>query len=163
MRMLRNLSIMLLLAAMLPSQAVENRPSLTNPHVVPNPAIAGQPLSLRLTWNGCGGYGQPVVKVSGTIVTVNQTYFEICGLPPPGHDVDFPIGSFPAGSYSLAYVSQSEGSPISDPQISVPFAVAGGSLTFGAPTLGGVAEWLLGLGLLLAAWMAGSHPRTSAK
>lgn len=163
MRMLRNISIMLLLAAMLPSQAGENIPSLSNPHVVPYPAIAGQPLSLRLSWNGCGGYSPPLVRLAGTTVTVMQTYFQICGVPPPGNDVDFPIGSFRPGRYTLTYVSQSEGSPASDPPISVPFAVTGGSLTLGVPTLGVVAEWLLGIGLLLAVWFARSHPRRSAE
>lgn len=163
LRKLRNFIMVLLLAVILPAQAGENIPGLTNPHVLPYPAIADQPLSLRLTWNGCGGYSQPVVQIAGTVVTVHQTYFEVCGVPPPGHDVDFPIGSFAAGSYTLTYISQSEGATDSNPPINVPFAVSGGPLTFGAPTLGVVAEGLLGLMLLLAAWSAGSRPRRSVE
>jgi hypothetical protein len=163
MRVLLKLVATLLLAATMTSHAGESVPALTNPRVIPDPAIAGQPVSLRLRWNGCGGYSEPVVQVSGTVVTVSQTYFEICGVPPPGHDVDFAIGSFPAGSYTLTYISQSDGAPDADPSINVPFVVTGAALTFGAPTLGGVAEGLLGLALLLLAWCARRRPKSSSE
>lgn len=80
----------------------------TNLRVVPNPASAGQPIAARLFGSGCATI--PVaqaISVQGNVVTLTHEVDEICGVPPPGGDWDFPIGAFPPGQYTLVYAPTS--------------------------------------------------------
>lgn len=80
----------------------------TNLRVVPNPASAGQPIAARLFGSGCATF--PVsesITIEGNVVTLTHETDEICGVPLPGGDWDFPIGTFPPGHYTLIYAPTS--------------------------------------------------------
>lgn len=78
-----------------------------NLRVVPNPAIAGQPVNARLLLSCDEGQFRPAtVAVNGTAVTLTQVQGPSCniGVPPPPADVEFPLGAFPQGTYTLTYL-----------------------------------------------------------
>lgn len=124
-------------------------PSVTNPRVVPNPATAGAPVSYRILFDGCGSVQPPVITRAGEVVTVRQSYGQVCGLPPPPFDIDFPLGTFAAGQYTLVYISRnsSPGFTDNDP-IVVPFGVVAPATV---PTDARVALALLVLSVLTLA------------
>jgi hypothetical protein len=132
------------------AQAVpEGIPTVSNPRVVPNPAIAGAPVAYRIQLY-CGSAQPPVIAREGSIVTVRQTYSSVCGLPPPPVDVDFALGTFAEGQYTLVYISRNlvPGST-DDAPILVPFGVVAPT---GVPTQTRLAlAFLIASILLLAA------------
>ncbi len=79
-----------------------------NLRVVPNPAAAGQPIAARLFGSGCATIplAESITR-QGDVVTLTHEVDEICGVPPPGGDRDFPIGAFPPGQYTLVYAPTS--------------------------------------------------------
>lgn len=95
-RLLQKVLALLLFAMAVPLYAGDYvNWTLTNPRVTPDSPMANQPLRLRLTFDGCGGFEQPEVLVFGSSVVVKQNYNAICGVPSDGFDVSFAIGSFP--------------------------------------------------------------------
>jgi len=84
-----------------------------NLRVVPNPAEAGQPIVARL-FHLCdeAEHDAPTVSVLGNVVTLSQSFVPaICiGLPPPPPEVQYPLGVFAQGTYTLNYVLRERGS-----------------------------------------------------
>lgn len=82
---------------------------LGNLRVLPNPARAGEPVVARLFSSGCASFDPEtfVVTVQDNVVTLTHVVDEICGVPPPGFDVDFALGSFLPGDYTLIYAPTS--------------------------------------------------------
>ena len=83
--------------------------SFTGLSVLPNPAFAGQALQARSTFNLClrrEGIVGTQVSLTGTVVTLTlqmQPGVDPCdiGVPPPPMPISLPIGTFPAGNYTL--------------------------------------------------------------
>lgn len=78
-------------------------PSVVNPVVVPAVSSQGEPLTLVLTSYGCGEYNAPFITVSNFVVTVTQAVNPECGFATPAGEIEFPLGTFSPGSYTLVY------------------------------------------------------------
>ncbi len=118
-----------------------------NLRVVPNPAIAGQPVSARLLLS-CGQGLQPAtVSVLGNAVSLTQLEGPGCdiGVPPPPADVDFPLGTFAPGTYTLTYFFRSSSGALLYAE-STQFGV----VAAGVPALS--RHWLLLLAVALGAF-----------
>ncbi|MCA9233105.1 MAG: hypothetical protein KDA57_20835 [Planctomycetales bacterium] len=116
MRMLWPLALVLLnLAAPALAQGVQPYPSV--PRVTPNPSLPGQSLSLVLTSSSCGVFEPdvvPSITVSGSEITAELVVIEPCAPGPTSFELEFALGQFPAGDYTLTYrpVSFSSGLPL---------------------------------------------------
>ena len=117
---------------------------------LPNPAIAGQAVRARVLHDGCVGapFDQTVV-VSGTTVTWTMRINPlVCFIPIPGA-FEIPLGTLPAGSYTLVFAPRSlAGEPYVP--LSVPFQVASAQAVpaISAPFAVVLAALLFALGLL---------------
>ena len=138
------LSIGLLTASA--SWAQSDAPPFWNPRVLPIPAIAGQPVVVRLSGGGCTVWlpDTQTVTVQGNVVTLSHVVDWLCSVPPPGGDYDFALGVFPPGNYTLVYAPISFSGAAYSTQ-TTPFVVVAGPV--GVPTISGYAVLILVLGL----------------
>ncbi|GEM_PF-1601568 len=154
----RRLAALLSLAFAGASQAQ----TFSDPHVVPDPATAGSPVSLVFQWGGCTPGGERSdVAVEGSVITVEARYGTVCGTPPPV-EVTIPLGRFAEGRYTarLVGIPLDGGIPLRDPLIDVPFDVIAGSGASG-PFAAPVGGWAMALalgGLLML--LVGRHLRS---
>lgn len=101
-------------------------PPFTNLRVVPNPAPAGQPIVARLFSSGCATIPTTnTITIQDHVVTLTHETEEICGVPLPGADWDFPVGAFAPGQYTLVYAPTSGFSGNTYVTQSVQFVVVG--------------------------------------
>lgn len=136
------LAILLSLASVAGAQGA---PTPHNLRVVPSSPVAGQPVVARFN-HQCSevNFDTPTVSVSGTVVTLSQSFEPgVCiGLPPPPPDEVVPLGAFAQGSYTLRYVLRNRlnnlsteestqfgvgpaaGVPVASPQLLVLLALA---------------------------------------
>jgi hypothetical protein len=93
-----------------PFTVLAGAPEYSNLRIYPNPAVAGQLITARITAPDYGAqcFNGPLSDIQrvDTVVTlsIRQSDFNGCaiGLPPPGpFDFDTPIGQFPEGNYTL--------------------------------------------------------------
>ncbi len=128
-------------------------PPYSNLRVVPSAAVVGQPVSARVLFDPCREIAPAAgqMTISGTTVTYTITMIEdaLCGTPPPSADVDFVLGTFPAGTYTLNFRTVSSMAGVSYPTISTNFTV--GAAT-SIPVLSVPIAALLALVLGLFAW-----------
>lgn len=93
-----------------PFTVVGGEPMYSNLRIYPNPAIAGQLVTARITardfYAGCFDGPLTEIQLTGDVVTlsIRESNLDGClvGVPPPGpFDFDAPIGRFPEGNYTL--------------------------------------------------------------
>ena len=88
------------------AQAQELLPYLSRPVVLPNPALPTQELTLRVFSNACGVFEigvAPNVEVEGRNVSAALWVVEPCATSSNRFYMDFPLGRFAAGEYTLEY------------------------------------------------------------
>lgn len=105
MRFLRASWLLIVLASGT-AQAQELLPYLSQPVVLPNPALPTQDLTLRLFSNGCGVFEievVPTVEVTGSHVIATLWVIGPCPTSEPRFYMDFPLGRFDSGNYTLEY------------------------------------------------------------
>ncbi len=79
-------------------------PPARNLRVIPDRPDPGATVLARLSIDGCIGVGPSTVFRIGAVVYLRHHLQGLpCGVPPPPSDVDFPIGTFSAGVYTLRY------------------------------------------------------------
>jgi hypothetical protein len=91
------------------ARAQDVAPPFSNLRVIDNPALAGVPVIARSLYTPCvrdEGRGESQLVISGNLVTLTITMDpkvpEGCfGVPPPPGDVDYALGSFAPGTYTL--------------------------------------------------------------
>jgi hypothetical protein len=96
--------------------------------ITPNPAAAGQPVTLLVRWSGCGPQGARSVTRAGDTVLVTQVdTTELCwATPPPPRDISYALGSFAGGQYTLRYTVNFQTTfGNSSSSVDLPFSVAG--------------------------------------
>lgn len=72
--------------------------------VVPNPAPAGSAVVARVRREGCLSSGTIVVTRQGSTVNLTPAGGPIiCGVAPPPTDVDFALGAFAPGRYTVVF------------------------------------------------------------
>lgn len=128
-------------------------PLYSNLRILPVNAVANQPVSARLRFEPCleiaPDAGQGTVVGNVVTYTVTMTDIALCGVPPPAADVDFVLGTFPAGTYTLNFRTVSSMVGASYPTISTNFTVGAASPI---PTLSLPMAALFALVLGLCAW-----------
>lgn len=74
--------------------------------VLPNPSVEGQMIAGRFEHTSCAGSLPGTVSIQQHVVTLTvPVILNPCGVPPPGHVVDAPLGAFPPGVYTLILVT----------------------------------------------------------
>ena len=76
-----------------------------NLRVLPNPARPDEIVYAWLSSDGCLGmiHNSEFVTFVGHSITLTHIVDRFCGVPTDGYDLRFPLGRFPAGSYTLTY------------------------------------------------------------
>jgi hypothetical protein len=146
--------VLLVLGLLAPSVALaQSSASLGNPRVEPPIVQEGQPVTLVLTGIPCGRYDPPVFGVSNFIVTVTQAVSPACTLPSGVFEVEFSLGTFPPGTYTLIYQPTNRlGTGGSWPSQSTQFSV---QAPRAVPTTDLLSLMLLGVLLLLVPLVTG--------
>ena len=101
--------VLMLVSSVLPAQT-EPGPAVSL-RIVPTSPKAGELVTLVIEYGGCAfpTAGTETVTVSGTVVTFSQLVpFPVCGVPPPGPQIGYPLGAFPAGNYTLVYAPRGD-------------------------------------------------------
>src|SRR5687767_8597506 len=94
--------ILLVFGLLLPSVSLAQlSSSFGDPRIAPPVVQVGQPVTLVLTGLPCGRYDPPVFSVSDFVVYVTQAVPPECLLPAGQFEVEFSLGTFPQGTYTL--------------------------------------------------------------
>ena len=91
------------------AHAQDVAPPFANLRVIDNPAVAGVPVIARSFYTPCvreEGRGESQLVITGNLVTLtivmDAKIGEGCfGVPPPPGDVDYALGSYAPGTYTL--------------------------------------------------------------
>ena len=91
------------------ARAQDVAPPFANLRVIDNPAVAGVPVIARSFYTPCvreEGRGESQLVITGSLVTLtifmDAEIGEGCfGVPPPPGDVDYALGSYAPGTYTL--------------------------------------------------------------
>ena len=124
---------------------------LTNLTAVPNPASPNQLVSASLFDDGCVAFGPggEVVTVQGFSVTLVNTVDTLCGVPTPSFYLEFPLGRFSPGTYTLTYAPKSYFSGVTYQVLTTQFVVQAPATV---PLFSGGASIFVIFGLAVAAY-----------
>lgn len=118
-----------LLCIATPTQAQTLPHIFSNPQVLPGPQIP-ESLVLRMAWTGCGSWipESQVVTRTSNVVTVTQTISGLDSQCTGAGFVQFNLGVFPPGTYTLVYQADEFFTGIGTyPALSTQFTVGGGA------------------------------------
>lgn len=74
--------------------------------IAPSAPIAGDAVTLVIEFGDCAvpTAGTESVSIAGNVVMFTHLVpFPVCGVPPPGPQIGYPIGTFAPGNYTLLY------------------------------------------------------------
>ncbi len=126
----------------------------SNLRVLPNPASTSNRIQLRLfaNYNFCPDQ-TPVISRADNVVKVQFTHRScLIGTPPNSEDLDFDLGQFPIGNYTLLLQQMSEVN-IVVPTLTTSFQVFGAQDAQAVPSDSSWSLVALFLILLAGAWM----------
>lgn len=142
---------LLQLCAVAPAQAQTLPHIFSNPRVLPGPQVP-ESLVLDLTWTGCGNWVADSfsVSVSNDVVTVRQTISGLDSQCTGLGGVQFSLGVFPPGSYTLVYQADEYFTGIGTyPALTTQFTVGGGAVPVAVNTSSRFGLFVLVLCLLV--------------
>jgi hypothetical protein len=114
--------------------------------VEPNPTLAGTTVTATTTCTCFFPTESPVISRNGSEVVISYEASAICGVPPPPAPIQFNLGTFSPGEYTIVHAPVAEWGPSFETQ-----EVLLGVQAHSIPSLGGV--WTLAA--LLMALAAG--------
>ncbi|MEO7432484.1 MAG: hypothetical protein ABIR62_10710 [Dokdonella sp.] len=135
---------------------------LSNLRVTPNPAAAGQAVTLEATARCARGPTESIIDVEQQVVTVRLVFVD-CPSPPTPVPFALAIGTFAPGAYTLRFIAIAGefDPPLQYPPIDLPFVIQGVRPAIALPANDGSA--LEGLSALLALVALAALRRTSAR